>query len=228
MSNPPAGYYVDPTRPGTHRWWDGTAWAPLDALGATFSTLTALAEKTSVTIPAGYYEHPAHPGSVTWWNGSTWADVAVVPDPVREVALDPTRYVAPDPAREADLPHLVVVDQRDGEVVDVEFVRQGHVADEGTSPAGVYADPDDLDHLRWWDGRAWDRASVAASSPVLTIDARNDATAHVLATSAGAPEVQAVSGQVVPQRRRRVVRAALILLVVVVAVAAVIGYVTTR
>jgi hypothetical protein len=143
MTNPPAGYYVDPTRPGTHRWWDGTAWAPLDALGATFSALTAVVERSSVSIPAGYYEHPAHPGSVTWWNGSTWADVAIVPGPAEQ------------------------------EVVDVEVARQVSRVDDEAPPPGDHIDPDDADDLRWWDGAAWERATVAASSPVLTIDGRS-------------------------------------------------------
>jgi len=171
MSHPPAGYYGDPTRPGTHRWWDGTAWAPLDAPGATFSTFTAVLEKPSVTIPAGYYEHPAHPGSVTWWNGSEWADVAIVPS------------------------------AEDYEVVDVEFVRQDSATDVAAPPPGVYADPDDADHLRWWDGRAWDRATAAAGSAVITIDGTSGAEAPLQGV-ASLDDAQLVA-DAGPRRRRR-------------------------
>jgi len=199
MTNPPAGYYVDPTRPGTHRWWDGTAWAPLDALGATFSTLTAVVERSSVTIPAGYYEHPAHPGSVTWWNGSTWADVAIVPGPAEP------------------------------EVVDVEVARQVSSIDAAPRPR-VHVEPDDADDLRWWDGVAWQRATLAASSPVLTIDGRSGNQA--LPSVVEPREIGSGRATEGPRRgrrareRRRARLAALLGLVVIAG--AVVGYLVTR
>jgi hypothetical protein len=61
----PAGWYADPDKPQSWRWWDGAQW-------------TVRAEDAPPTS-AGWYPDPMKHGGHRWWDGSAWGSVQLDP-----------------------------------------------------------------------------------------------------------------------------------------------------
>lgn len=74
--NAPAGWYRDPERPGSGRYWDGERWT----------------DQRATAPPPGWYPDPEQPGGRRYWDGEHWTPERI-PAAEEEAGSRPTEVL---------------------------------------------------------------------------------------------------------------------------------------